>query len=328
MRNMFQGGRFLKIVVVPSALWLLLCVIYISVPIGWESLFFLLPHEIGVFLLSIFLPILIFICIFALTSGGDENQEQVLVSLRRLGDQVETLSRELIRLTDEREKDSREIDGLAETLRDTRQVLVAELEGLKLPFADALGVFGNQNHLLRDLGEKLEILRQSQHEIALRSNSSEIGQLAARLGVINVVLNDISVSATRLVVFLMEQEKRGKEEIREFVRGLVSAYSAGDRDVFFRVLHERLANAPQRIEALQRLSMASSGVSRDVTKIMREMDEILLLIKELDDDDIIRTVYDDTAIRAFYDVMEAYFNPDGSAKVPMPAAEHGLASNE
>jgi hypothetical protein len=42
---------------VGSALWLFLAARYVAVQIGWENLFFLLPHELGAFLAGVFMPL-------------------------------------------------------------------------------------------------------------------------------------------------------------------------------------------------------------------------------------------------------------------------------
>lgn len=40
-----------------SALWLLLCADYIGEQIGWDNLFGLLPHELGIFIAGVFAPL-------------------------------------------------------------------------------------------------------------------------------------------------------------------------------------------------------------------------------------------------------------------------------
>ncbi|MFT5540011.1 MAG: ferritin-like protein [Alphaproteobacteria bacterium] len=52
-----------------SALWLFLAARYIAVQIGWDNLFFLLPHELGAFLAGVFMP-LAFLWLALLVVGG------------------------------------------------------------------------------------------------------------------------------------------------------------------------------------------------------------------------------------------------------------------
>lgn len=281
MTNIIFDRRLLTIVVIPSFLWLFVCATYISGYVGWDNMFASLPHEIAAIILSIVTPVVLFAILFIAFSKGTENDG--------LGDDVR-LQGSLI------ENLSTKIDNVIEVMLENRESHIAGIENIT---------------------DKLTSALRSEEEKAGKIGPADISQQTALLGLLNVVLNDINVSVTRLLVRLMEKEGRSKEEAKEFIQGLVNAYSVGDRDVFFAVLRHQLANNPERIVSLQALSSEFPNVSRDLSKIIRESTEIVSLIGRFDDDDIIRVLFDDTALRTLSEVLEPHFNENGISKAPL-----------
>ncbi|MEE8392966.1 MAG: hypothetical protein V3R66_01375 [Rhodospirillales bacterium] len=208
---------------------------------------------------------------------------------------------------------------IIEAIRESWPFSTGDIETLKAIPRDMTNAIEAQHGGIKDITDKLnEVLR---NEVGTTGNIDfgDIRQQTALMGLITLVLNDINVSVTRLLVRLMEEEGRSKEEIMELIYGLINAYSAGDRDVFLYVLNHQLANSPERIGSLQSLSGKSSEVSRDLSRVQREAKEIISLIGRVGEDDIVGITFDGGALMALNDVLEPHFNLDGTAKASVTA---------
>ena len=95
--------------------------------------------------------------------------------------------------------------------------------------------------------------------------------------------------------------------------------SAGDKDVFFRILHQRLSAQPEWLEALRSQVGESLAVSNDLSRILRGSKEIVSLVKQCDEDDIIGILFDGNDLRVLGDIMGYHFNEDGTAKIKAPS---------
>lgn len=165
------------------------------------------------------------------------------------------------------------------------------------------------------VGENSERVGDTQ-EKKRQDNSRETGRQAALWGLLNAVLTDISLSSTRIFVRLAEMEGRSREEIKRHIQELMSAYSAGDRDVFIRALHRGLARNPHGMDFLRAAAGRSSGVCRDVSKVLRETGEIQSIIARSEQGGIVQSIFEHNAMHSLKEVLEPHFNLDGSAKPP------------
>lgn len=172
-----------------------------------------------------------------------------------------------------------------------------------------------------DMGQGREVFRRGRQEKETQDDSGEIGRQAALLGLLNAVLTDISLSSTRIFVRLAEMEGRSREEIKFQIQGLMGAYSAGDKEVFIRALHQGLAKNPEGIDFLRSHAGPSSGVSRDVSKVLRETGEIESIIARGEKGGIVESLFEDNAMRSLKEVLEPHFNLDGTAKPPAAPPE-------
>ncbi|HIJ93707.1 MAG TPA: hypothetical protein HPP84_10110 [Rhodospirillaceae bacterium] len=188
-----------------------------------------------------------------------------------------------------------------------------ELEAYKAISGEVVNAIENQNTGMEDIANKLSVVIKSDREKLDRIDPKDVNQLSALIGLINMVLADISVSATQLLVQLMEEGRRDKREIKEFVSGLVEAYSTGDKNVFFRALKQQLADNPTRVKALQSLSGSSPEVRRDIARILKEMREIITLVNRCDKDNLIRIVFEGGDVWALHEVLKPHFKMDGTA---------------
>ncbi|MEE9545635.1 MAG: hypothetical protein V3V55_08625 [Rhodospirillales bacterium] len=281
-----------------SIVWVLICLGYISYNVGWENLSYLLPHEIAGMVLGIISPVFIFI-ILSFVSKVARNERKVAEEMLRHGDLIKDISGKIGKIADETRKNGK--------------FLIEDLEAHKAISGDVVNAIESQNAGMEDITNKLSMVIKSDQKKLERIDPKDVNQLSALVGLINMALTDISVSATQLLVQLMEEGQRDKREIKEFVSGLVDAYSTGDKNVFFRALKQQLADNPTRVKALQSLSGSSPEVRRDIAKILKEMREIISLVNRCDKDNLIRIVFEGGDVWALHEALKPHFKMDGTA---------------
>ncbi len=298
MKTDFNKITILRSANVRSIVWVLICLVYISYNVGWENLLYFMPHEIAAMVIGIISPIFIFI-ILSFISKAARNERKAAEEMLRHGDLIKGISGK--------------IGEIANETRENGKFLIEELEARKAISRDVVNAIENQNAGMEDIANKLSMVIKSDREKLDRINPKDVNQLSALIGLINMVLADISVSATQLLVQLMEEGRRDKREIKEFVSGLVEAYSTGDKNVFFRALKQQLADNPTRVKALQSLSGSSPEVRRDIARILKEMREIITLVTRCDKDNLIRIVFEGGDVWALHEVLKPHFKMDGTA---------------
>jgi hypothetical protein len=91
MKTDLNVKHILRSAHVPSIVWVLICLGYISYNVGWENLLYLMPHEVAAMVLGIVSPIFIFI-IFSFVSKMALNERKVAEEMLRHGDLIEDIS--------------------------------------------------------------------------------------------------------------------------------------------------------------------------------------------------------------------------------------------
>ncbi len=311
-KDTVQGNLFQFTVTAPTVLWLILFGLFISFGVGWDNLFDLLPHEIGAVFLSFIAPILFFIVIYIVV-GTAKEVRQVADDSHHHGELIRAL---LVKTGPSGGAAERDDQWLADALDAQKSA------------ADAMTDIVNAHRALsEDINDKLTAYIQGEQAGAGKSGGpgpDDISQTTALMGLVNIVLNDLSVSSTRILVRLLELENLSKEEIKDLMQGLIGAYSAGDKDVFFRILHQQLAAKPECVDTLRSHTGEGSAVSRDLSRILRGSKEVFSLVERCDEGDIIGIVFDNNDLKALRDILASHFVADGTAKVPFAAPEPGV----
>lgn len=331
--NFSLGGIRIKngiqaAVAVLMVLWPVFFAVFFAFAVGWRNLSDLLSYEIAAILMFFLMPVLLCVVLFV-ASGMAADAEASAERTRLLSEAIRTLSEKIDRIPRPAEKNDR--------------WLVEALEAQKAASRDIAGAIGGHRALIADIDGKLaDLLRREQAgaeearadkakaeaerakakaekariqaekaraEEAARTEadkSRSIAEQAALMGLINLVMNDVSISVTRVLVRLMETEHRSKEEVQEVIQGLVGAFAAGDKDVFFRLLHQRLSSRPEWMESLRAQAAKSPALARDLAKIVRGSKEVASLVGRCDDGDIIADVFGDTALKALGAILEPH----------------------
>ena len=105
-------GRAAAAALAVSAVWLLLCAIYIQNIIGWSNVFTLLPHEFGILFTGIFAPLVFLWLVMAYAGRG--------IVIR---DTADALQKELGKLTYPVDEAEERVQRIAEALRRQAQEL-------------------------------------------------------------------------------------------------------------------------------------------------------------------------------------------------------------
>ncbi len=105
-------GKPAVVVLAMSVLWMLLCIVYVQVTIGWADIFTLLPHELGSVFTGIFAPLVFLWLIMAYVGRG-------LV----IRDTAKNLENELAKLTYPADDAEERVHAIAEALRHQAQEL-------------------------------------------------------------------------------------------------------------------------------------------------------------------------------------------------------------
>lgn len=335
MRELFASSLFRRSVVAPGGVWFFLCIIYIYRTVGWGSLYDLLPYEIAGILLAIVMPIFFLILWFHLTTG-QESSSWMTDEIHRQGQLIDEIQQNMDSLSESlgdsgkwsasdiamllqmpkdivnlKDSQATGIDSLVEKLDQTTSTLRQDL--LAVIPTDMASILDGQRKGIQDISNGLDQVLRIQGEAKSQIDFSEIRQQTALTGLINFVLNDINVSATRMLVKLMEAEERSRDEIRDFIQGLVNAYSVGDRSVFISVLQHQLAGNEERIAVLQGLSGAAPEVAADLSKIIKGAREISSMIEQFSEENMATILFDDATLRKLCGALEPHFSTDGAA---------------
>ncbi len=291
LKDIVLDNRFQSTVAAPTVGWLVLFGMFISLGVGWDNLFDLLPHEIAGVFLTFFMPILFFIVIY-FVAGTAADVRRAANDSRRHGELIRALS---------------DMGGLSGGAAEANDGWLADALDAQKSATDAIN-------------DKLTAYIEDQRAAAEKPDGQgpgDISRKTALMGLVNIVMNDLSVSSTRILVRLLELEKLSKEGIKDLIQGLIGAYSAGDKDVFFRILHQRLAAKTEWVEALRSHAGESSAVSGDLSRILRGSKEVLSLVEQCDEGDIIGIIFDDKDLKALRDILESHFDEDGAPKAPV-----------
>lgn len=327
MRNLFQERRFQLSFIAPSILWVLICIIYISVFVGWGNLFDFLPHEFAAIILSIVTPIFLFGVLF-IVFRMSANEDQISDEIHRHRTSIEDLSAKVEQIVEAMRENWQFNVNDIDALKRIPEDLTGAIEALKAIPGDMTSAMKTHNAGIEDITNRLADVLRKEEEKSAKIDVGDITRHAALMGLINMVLNDISVTVTRMLVRLLEYDGRTREEIKEFVQGLVNAYSAGDKDAFFHAFHFWLVGKPERIEALRSMIGESPEVSVDLSKILREIEEIITLVERCDEHDIAKIVFDDNALRKLSEVLKPHFNLEGRPRELPQAADDADAEEE
>lgn len=299
MITILSNKRNLSIVIIPSIIWMSICATYIFVSVGWENLWYLLPSEIIGIVLGVATPIVVLVVLFVvnelLSSDG-----LIAGGMRRQEGQIRETS-DLLR-------------SFTEETRDGMKALVDEMESGRAASRAMTSALEITNAGIEEIIRTLNVVVRGDPKATGSVNPPDANALAGLAQLVNAGLADMSVAVTGLLGQLMDAEERGRAETIEYIEGLVDAWTLGDKNVYFRALHHQLATDPERIEILQSLSKRSSDVSRNISKILREMQGFDVLAKQLDKNSIIRIVIEESDFWALREVVERHFRTDGTAK--------------
>ena len=307
LEDIVQENRFQFIVAALTVLWIIFFGIFISYGVGWGNLFDLLPHEIGAVFLTFVAPILFLIVIY-IAVGTAEEVRRVADDSRRQGVLIRALLDETGPSGGAAKRDDQWLDDA--------------LGAQKSATAAMTDILNANRALSEDINDKLTAYIQGELAGAGKSDGpgpADISQTTALMVLVNIVLNDLSVSSTRILVRLLELENLSKEEIKDLMQGLIGAYSAGDKDVFFRILHIRLAAQPEWIDTLRSIAGESSAISRDLSRILKGSKEVLSQVERSNGGDIIGIIFNDNDLKALRDILASNFDSEGIAKVPFEA---------
>ena len=329
MKTIFLDKQFKSSVAMPSAVWVVLCAIYITVTVGWGNLSAFLVYELAVLIIGAILPIALLAMFFSISRSA-ANSNALAEQLANQSVLVEALTGKVSQISDTVDANKRSIsdskDALERTVHTVEQATTGQATAIngvlaKIESMDMSESVRGLSTKLDEQGGGIKDLKGQVEDMLRQANDStntldlgEIHQRTALLGFINVILNDMNVASTRILVRLMEAEGRQKNEIKDFIQGLVNAYSVGDRGVFFTVLQHQLSNNMERLVSLQDLVKQSPDAQRDLSKIMGEMNEISGLFQSVGDDDIAKTVCDSHVLETLNKLLGSYFNADGSPK--------------
>ncbi|MEO5336381.1 MAG: hypothetical protein H7841_05755 [Magnetospirillum sp. WYHS-4] len=277
----------MKRLIVLSAAWLSLCVIYIWVFIGWGNLFSLLPHEA----LMVFVALLVPIPVSAFFLWFS----RVARSVEAISSQVGAHARQIDLV-------ARNLNTMVEIARESRDAALADMKAQQLLSAN----------MVRELAVIAE-MRSAPPPVPVPSTSGSLEQMRALVEIINVALNDLSMTVTQVLVQLLNAVHGDKDKIQEFMAGLVEAYSVGDKNAFFRSFAKHLAEYPDTLVTVAR---GSPEVRRDLSKILREVEEIMSLVAGCEQNNLIRIVFEEGELWKLHKSLDVHFDRDGSPKAP------------
>jgi hypothetical protein len=327
MRELFASRRFVQGVLIPWVVWMLFWLAYL---IG-SSAFEFTPIEQLILVCGLILPVCLLFFGFSLY-GWKQQAAAITRQLCEQGNSTQASRRSIDSILDilheapaQTERDIRTISQLAEDMATLKASHKADFDALKQQLAEGplAGIAENFGAELAGLGERLDVVVQNQADRKGNIDFSEISQQTALAGLMNFVLGDVNVCATRVLVQLMEKEQRPHSEIRDFIQRLSGAYAAGDRNVFFSVLLTQLDGNDERFILLQSLIQEIPSVASDISKITREGKEVLAMTKLLEPQDMAAILFDDTHLSDLVHILELFNWHSGSPKQPVSETGSG-----
>ncbi|WP_135075036.1 hypothetical protein [Terasakiella sp. SH-1] len=327
IKHLLQGKAFQTGFIVPSLIWTFVWASYISVYMGWGNFFYLLPHEVaGVLSAFIFPPFLLFVVVVGLSFYQDilqKNKELV----EKLALHSKAQSDEFSQLKSDQVKESEALSAMSDLLGKISQSGTANQQALiengemHRAFASAL----NSHHAdLGSIEHKLSMLVQLETERDERAKRAQeelendplkaITQQTTLLGMFDIILNDTNVSATRLLVNLLDGNGHPKTESLQLVQGLMSAYSVGEKNVFLTVLSQQIAASKNGVKPLADLSVKSELVRADIAKVLKSAQDVENALALCKEGDLTKTAFNDAPLKTLALQLDKEFYADGSAK--------------
>ncbi|SCA56102.1 hypothetical protein MTBPR1_180015 [Candidatus Terasakiella magnetica] len=327
IKELLQGKAFQLGVLIPSIAWLVIWTSYISIYMGWGNFFYLLPHEVaGVLLAFIFPVFLLFVSFVGLSFYGTVAGHNAQI-LEKIEAQEKKQSEEIHSLLSKQNADTEMLSAVTELLGKISKSSAANQQALvengemHRAFASAL----NNHHAdLGSIEHKLSMLVQMETEREERTKRLDeeaandplkaISQQTSLLGMFDIIVNDTSVSATRLLVNLLEANGHPKTEALQLVQGLMSAYSVGEKNVFLTVLSQQLTASPKGTKPLAELGAKSDVLRGDIAKVMKASKDIETALERCKEEDLGKMVFDNKPLKTLAAQLGKDFFEDGSAK--------------
>ncbi|MEO5375035.1 MAG: hypothetical protein H7840_12255 [Alphaproteobacteria bacterium] len=286
-----------------SLLWSLGVVAYVTTFVGWDNLLHLLPSELAVLVLVLTLPLIVGAILFVILDASHK--------VDKLADTI-----------------GGQTDAMAETIQQVAAAVDEVRLSRDLHPAGGIMSIGNmpigdlQAMLTRAISGAIEaqggfhppVPQSSGSLIPENIDPNDFAHLGTLMNLFTVALNDLSVITTRLLVRLLEGAGRGKEDVRPFIGGLLDAYGTGDKNVFFRALQQQLSDYPVHLQALKDLTANSPEIRRDVSKILREAEEIMSMVRRCDSQNLIRIVFEEGELWSLQQVLVQHFDNDGNIR--------------
>ncbi|WP_173979974.1 chemotaxis protein [Magnetospirillum sp. UT-4] len=136
-----------------------------------------------------------------------------------------------------------------------------------------------------------------------------IDRMRALAEILTLALNDLSMTTTQLLTEHLNAAHGDRDGTRKFITTLTSAYFAGDKNVFFRTLQAEVTSHPEQIRACARTNDAAR---QQISKILREAQEIRTLVSACDPTDLVRIVFEDGELWALEFALTRHFDVDGN----------------
>ncbi|MBF0562110.1 MAG: hypothetical protein HQL37_08840 [Alphaproteobacteria bacterium] len=280
-------------------LWILGVIVYLTRFVGWENLAHLLPSEIAVVVLWLVLPFIV---------GG------ILYFVMEIVNKVDALAQTVAAQTGAMTGMVQQVTVAVDEARKSREIQVPA-DDLQALLARALSGAIEAHGGLQPLTLQSKALQNGNQVDTENLNPNDFAHLGTLINLFNVALNDLSVITTRLLVRLLDDTGRDKEEVRTFITGLLDAYGTGDKNVFFRALKQQLDFKTNGINTLKELAVNSVDVRRDVSKILREAEEIMAMVRRCDRQNLIRIVFEEGDLWGLQQELTCHFDIDGNLRM-------------
>ena len=243
---------------------------------------------------------------------------------------METVKELLAEMLKETRESHASVDGEGSAIRGIRQILGQLLDLARENRAAAKADRESQLDLARQITAAIENQAQGLDDLASKitlpatveggpgpqvdADGNEITQLATLVNLFNVAMSDLSVSATRIFTVLLDSTGHSHEDVQGVIADLVDAYTTGDKNVFFRAVSRQLESHPSQVKALADACAANEDIRRDLSKILRESEEIMAMVKTREDNNLIRIVFEEGELWSLHEVLSSHFEPDGTLK--------------
>lgn len=274
-----------------SVAWILGVLVYVTTFVGWQNLSYFLPSELAVVVLALALPLVVGLG-FILVMQIVDKVDALAKSIGGQTSVITEIAHQVSTAVDDARKDTHLVAG------DFQAILSRAVSGV-----------------LESQGGFRPPVVQGESRIDSEAlNPNDFTHLGTLITLFNVALNDLSVITTRLLVKLLEDAGASKEDVRAFITGLLDAYSAGDKNVFFRALRQQLDAHPEHLTLFKKLTAAVPDVRRDVSKILREAEEIMSMVQRCDRQNLIRIVFEGGELWSLQQYLIRHFDLEGDVR--------------